>query len=63
MVIDVRKMITTVGVGELGGAWGILVMLYILILVKENRSFHHVKTQQTVHISIYISMYTARKIF
>lgn len=45
------------------GAWGILVMLYTLILVKENGSFPHVKTQQTVHISIYISMYTSRKNF
>ena len=46
------------------GAWGILVMFYILILVKKkNGSFHHVKTQQTVHISIYISMYTSRKNF
>lgn len=58
MMIDVRKTITTVGVGELEGAWGILVMLYILFLVKKkkNGSFNHVKTQQTVHISIYISL-------
>lgn len=43
---------------------GGLVMLYILILVKKkNGSFHHVKTQQSVHISIYISMYTSRKKF
>lgn len=39
------------------GAWGILVMPYILFLMKKkNGSFNHVKTQQTVHISIYISL-------